>query len=288
MGSAAATVRTRAVQLRGIVRELFALGIVAPRELNPVAIESLLGRLQTRLTRSGARVDRSTVAKDVGALRAFLRWLQRRGHVAEDLWSELPSIRIPDRPPIATLSVNEVERVLVAVPRRSAIGMRNHAMLELMYSSGLRRAEVCALDVCDFAGEEGLVRIRRGKGGRSRVVPVGKRAVAAVMTYVATSRIGCLKSVDEPALFLGRHGGRLTPKTLTALCQARLHAAGIRGRGSCHVFRHTMATLMHDAGADIRDLQVLLGHTRLTTTQIYTQVSVARLQKVHQLTHPAG
>jgi integrase/recombinase XerD len=160
-------------------------------------------------------------------------------------------------------------------------------MAELLYSTGIRRGELVGLDVGDVDFERRAITVRCGKGRRSRMVPVGHRALEWLARYVSTARRQQLRHVTEVALFLSRGGMRISEKTVTTRMRARLVAAGITKRGSCHVFRHSAATLMHDAGADIRDLQALLGHALLTSTQLYTRVSVARLHEVHARTHPA-
>jgi integrase/recombinase XerD len=160
-------------------------------------------------------------------------------------------------------------------------------MAEVMYSTGLRRAELVGLDVEDIDHARRAVTVCRGKGRKTRVVPIGRRALEWLDRYVHTRRRTLLRNVWEPALFLSRSGSRMTVKTLTSRMRGHLTAAGVVKGGSCHVFRHSAATLMHDAGADIRDLQALLGHALLTSTQIYTRVSVARLLEVHSRTHPA-
>ncbi|MBK7907330.1 MAG: tyrosine-type recombinase/integrase [Gemmatimonadetes bacterium] len=173
---------------------------------------------------------------------------------------------------------------------RTTAGLRDRAMLEVLYSTGIRRVELVGLDLHDLDESRGVLRVRRvrrGKGGTKRLVPLGRRAQYWVARYVETVRIRHAESAHEPALFLTGRGRRITPKMVTGRMRQCLRTAGIGKAGSCHIFRHSMATLMHDAGADIRDLQALLGHALLTSTQLYTRVSMQRLMEVHARTHPA-
>ena len=203
-----------------------------------------------------------------------------------DATAGLARMRRPMTVPPVVLTAAEVEQVLHAIRVRRSGGLRDRAMLEVLYSTGIRRVELVGLDVGDLDDARGVLLVRRGKGGRSRVVPIGARARSWVSRYVETDRVRRLRVATEPALFLSRRGERLRGKTVTARMHACLRSAGITKPGSCHILRHTVATLMHDRGADIRDLQALLGHALLTSTQLYTRVSMQRLQDVHARTHP--
>ncbi|MBX3174978.1 MAG: tyrosine-type recombinase/integrase [Gemmatimonadaceae bacterium] len=185
------------------------------------------------------------------------------------------------------LTSSEVDRALNGIRTQTAIGVRDRAMLELLHATAMRRGELAGLDVGDVDLDRALVRIRRGKGGRSRIVPLGRRAAAWVRHYIDRARLIALKDVRQPALFLSRRGRRVGVKTVTARMHACLRRAGVAKGGSCHIIRHSVATLMHEAGADIRDLQALLGHSLLTSTQLYTRVSMQHLQAVHRRTHPS-
>jgi integrase/recombinase XerD len=184
------------------------------------------------------------------------------------------------------LAADEVERALAGIATATPTGLRDRTMLELLYSTGVRRGELAGLDVGDVDFARCVLRVRRGKGGRSRVVPLGRRAATWLHRYLDDGRPRALRRADEPALFLSRRGVRIGVKMVTARMHACLRRAGLTKGGSCHIVRHSVATLMHEAGADIRDLQVLLGHALLTSTQLYTRVSLQHLQAVHRRTHP--
>lgn len=163
--------------------------------------------------------------------------------------------------------------------------------MEVLYSTGMRRMELTGLDVGDLDAERGTTFVRGGKGDRDRMVPIGDRAIEWVRRYrtrLEAEMIVRSISSRSKALFLNARWRRIRPSKLTERMHRHIVAAGIAKPGSVHVFRHTMATLMHDAGADIRDLQEILGHSQLSTTEMYTHVSIGRLKEVHSRTHPAA
>jgi integrase/recombinase XerD len=186
--------------------------------------------------------------------------------------------------------MSEVERVLRLPDCSTLLGTCDRAIIETLYSAGLRRMEVIGLDVGDLDSERGTVFVRGGKGDRDRVVPIGDRALAWIGVYrdwLDNERGRRGIPLTTKALFLNGRWRRIRATKLTERLHRYIVAAGIQKPGSVHIFRHTMATLMHDGGADIRDLQEMLGHAQLTTTEIYTHVSIGRLKSVHRLTHPA-
>ncbi len=147
--------------------------------------------------------------------------------------------------------------------------------------------ELIGLSVYDIDQERGTVMIRQGKGKKDRMIPIGERALAWIRAYTDKVRHQFALGQDEGTLFLTQQGEAFTPNRLTQLVRDTIDAAGIQKKGSCHLFRHTMATLMLENGADIRFIQAMLGHAELSTTQIYTQVSIVKLKEIHTLTHPA-
>jgi integrase/recombinase XerD len=160
-------------------------------------------------------------------------------------------------------------------------------MMEILYSTGLRRQELVRLRLDDLEPERGVLRVREGKGRKDRVVPIGSRALGWVVRYLREVRPGLVVAPDEGSLFLTRYGGPFRPGALSVHLRWYVRRALPGKAGSCHVFRHTAATLMMENGADVRSVQELLGHATLETTQVYTHVSVAKLKAVHAATHPA-
>ena len=170
---------------------------------------------------------------------------------------------------------------------KTNLGIRNRAMLEIFYSSGIRCGELIALDVYDVNLEREVLTVRCGKGNKDRVVPIGTRALSWVEKWTNDIRPDLVTESSAQSLFVSKNGKRLGPNYVSNLVKRYLKAIGIEHRGACHLLRHTAATLMMENGADLRSLQEFLGHARLNTTQIYTHVSIKRLQEVHRKTHPA-
>lgn len=221
-------------------------------------------------------------------LRSWFRWLVRHNHLPSNPASEL------DMPPASRsslpdpLAAHEVEAVLARPDVDTVQGLRDRAVLELLYSTGLRRTEACNLSVFDVEPLRGVVRVRQGKGRKDRVVPIGERALAWVQRYLDDARPELVADTHDQTLFLTRFGQRFVAAGLGQLARHYIHAAGIKKKGACHLFRHAMATQMLENGADVRYIQEMLGHANLGTTQVYTHVSIGKLQAVHAATHPAA
>lgn len=228
----------------------------------------------------------ATQANRISAVRMLLIWAVRTGRVGGDPFVGIELPRVPRRLPSSVLSMREAEMVLATARLDTECGLRDRAIMEVFYSTGVRRTELTDLNVGDVDIERETLWIRNGKGGKGRVIPIGRRALHWIARYVQAVRSKRVAPGVVP-LFLSRRGRRLTPKLLTVKMRTYIVAAGIQKPGSCHIWRHTTATLMHEGGADIRDVQEMLGHADLSTTQIYTRVSVRRLSRVHSATHPA-
>jgi integrase/recombinase XerD len=179
---------------------------------------------------------------------------------------------------------------------REPMGLRDRAILEVLYSTGMRRKELAGLKLFDLDAERGTIMIRQGKGKKDRMVPVGERALAWVGKYLADARPRLVQEPDDLSavprqaggtLFLTNLGEAFSPNRLTQMAREYVDAANLGKKGACHLFRHTCATLMLENGADVRFIQELLGHAELSTTQIYTQVSIRKLKEIHTATHPA-
>jgi integrase/recombinase XerD len=221
-------------------------------------------------------------------LRAYFKWLARTNVLLWNPASELELPKVERRLPRFVLTESEAEQVLATADVNAPMGLRDRAILETLYSTGIRRMEVAGLKVTDFDPERGTVIVRQGKGKKDRMVPIGERAIAWIERYLADVRPSLVVPPDERTIFLTTMGESLTPNRLTQLVREYVDAAEIGKRGACHLFRHTMATLMLENGADIRFIQEMLGHVELSTTQIYTQVSIRKLKEVHAATHPSA
>jgi integrase/recombinase XerD len=265
-------------------------GISQPREVTRPVIERYQRHLfHHRQPGNGKPLAfRSQTARLV-ALRQFYRWLARSHRVLINPTAELELPRVLRWQPRRAMTISEVEDVLAQPDLNGPDGLRDRAVLEVFYSTGIRASELAALTVFDLDIASGSLAVNAGKGGRSRVVPIAERAVGWCEKYLLDGRPALAVPPDEgDRLFVNNRGGALSAKRLTAIARKHLDAAGVTKPGACHLFRHTAATLMLEGGADIRFIQQLLGHAELTTTQLYTHVSIAALKAVHERTHPGA
>jgi integrase/recombinase XerC len=223
----------------------------------------------------------STVARRLASLRSFYRFQRRQGVVASDPAGGLRNPKQPRRLP-RLLRVGDVIRLLDGIATDDPLGIRNRAMFETLYGGGLRVGELVGLNVEDLDLEQDLIRIR-GKGRRERLGPIGRMASSWLVRWVALREP---KRAGEPAVFLNRHGTRLTTRSVGRLLEGYLTRLGLDPGASPHTLRHSFATHLLDRGADLRSVQELLGHRSLTTTQIYTHVTRERLLDVYQDAHP--
>jgi integrase/recombinase XerD len=168
------------------------------------------------------------------------------------------------------------------------LGIRDRAILETLYSTGMRRMELVNLALYDLDLDRGTLMVRQGKGKKDRMVPIGERAAVWIEKYRSDVRHQLVVEPDDGTLFLTAEGARFSLNGMTSLARNYVLAADTGKRGACHLFRHTMATQMLENGADIRFIQQMLGHAKLETTQIYTQVSIRKLQEIHRATHPTA
>lgn len=263
-------------------------GVESPAEVTRPVVERYQRHLFHLRQPSGRPLTfRSQTARLV-ALRAFYRWLTRSHRVLVNPTAELELPRVPRWQPRSAMTVTEVEDVLSQPDLNTIDGVRDRAILECFYSTAIRASELAGLNIFDLDTARGTLAVNAGKGGRSRVVPISDRAVGWCEKYLLDSRPQLAVPPDEGRLFLANRGGPMSVKRLTAIARKYLDAAGINKGGSCHLFRHTAATLMLEGGADIRYIQQLLGHAELTTTQLYTHVTIGALKAVHERTHPGA
>ncbi len=186
------------------------------------------------------------------------------------------------------LTVEEVERVLAQPATGTVTGLRDRAILETFYSTGIRRQEAIDLELYDVDLEHGTLLVRQGKGKKDRLIPLGRRAALWIAKYVEEARPALAGEPDDGTLFLTHHRSRFSPENMSKVVRTALDGAGITKKGCCHMFRHTMATLMLEGGADLRFIQAMLGHGSITSTQVYTQVALRKLKEVYERTHPGA
>lgn len=261
-----------------------------------VVTPELLARYQRHLfdrrKTDGRPLSLRTQRARLVPLRTFGRWLKRQG--LADPAADLVMPRSGQYLPKSWLSAAEAEAVLaspnVGSTRRRTPALRDRAILETLYSAGLRRLELIRLQLCDVDFAEGTLCIRQGKGGKDRRIAIGERALSWITRYLTEARPTLARHAEgtEGTVFLTERGRPLSPKLLSSLVTGHVTAAGIGKPGSCHIFRHTCATLMLENGADIRHVQEQLGHASLQTTQIYTHVSIRKLKDAHSKTHPGA
>ncbi|MCE9561783.1 MAG: site-specific tyrosine recombinase XerC [Planctomycetes bacterium] len=221
-------------------------------------------------------------------LRSWFKWLARSNHIAANPASELELPRLGHRLPKHILTASEAEQVINRADVQEPLGLRDRAILETFYSTGIRRMELINLCPADVDAERGTIHVRRGKGNKDRFVPIGDRAAAWVDRYARQVRPRLLVGeVSQGRLFLTHLGKPFKTDQMSALVKKYIDAAELGKTGSCHLFRHTVATLMLENGADVRFVQAMLGHAELNTTAIYTQVSIRKLKEIHTATHPA-
>ena len=223
----------------------------------------------------------------MGILKDYFRWLTRQNVILHNPASELELPRMEKRLPQEALTPGELDRLLSIPNVADPLGVRDRAMLELFYSCGLRRTELCQLQLADLHAERRTLRVF-GKGKKDRIVPVGCRAASWVERYLREVRPRLSLDTRTQALFLTGYGDAFNPDVLSRMVSAWLRQAGLKKKGCCHILRHTCATHMLENGADIRFIQQLLGHEKLDTTAIYTEVSIKQLQEVHARCHPSA
>jgi len=220
-------------------------------------------------------------------MKYYFAWLCKQRVLEANPASEIELPRPEKRLPIEALSIQEMETILAQPNITDPLGIRDRAIIELFYSTGIRRAELVRLEIADLNRERRLLHVRLGKGRKDRVVPVGARAMQWIEKYLDDVRPLLTVSGTEPALFITGYGQAFNPDVLGREVIKYIEKANIGRRGGPHLFRHTCATHMLEGGADIRYIQQLLGHENLETTAIYTEVSIIQLQAVHARCHPA-
>jgi integrase/recombinase XerC len=286
--------RVDLTQFLAYLRERGNGGAPAPAEVDHLAIRGFMARLH------GARLAKSSVARKLAALRSCFRFLCRQGQLVANPAEMVQSPRLPVRT-TPHLTVDEVFQLLAApdtftsgekAKRTKMIGAlraRDRAILELFYASGLRIGELVALNLADVDRGEGLARVR-GKGRKERIVPVGRQAILALRAYLEYRGTlhphGAGGPRDSEALFLNHRGGRISARGVSRIVLTHLLRSGLGKKITPHGLRHSFATHLLAAGADLRAIQELLGHARLSTTQRYTHVGLDKVLEVYDRAHP--
>ncbi|HLO04570.1 MAG TPA: site-specific tyrosine recombinase XerD [Symbiobacteriaceae bacterium] len=226
----------------------------------------------------------ATIARRLAALKAFYQFLLRERRINQDPTANLESPKLEKRLP-KVLTVREVERLLAQPDPAQPAGMRDRAMLELLYATGIRVSELVSLSVVDVNLEMGYIRCS-GKGAKERIVPLGSLAIQSCAEYLERARMRLVKLDVEQALFVNHHGHRLTRQGFWKIVKKYADDAKIEKEITPHTLRHSFATHLLENGADLRSVQEMLGHADISTTQIYTHVTKGRLKEVYARTHP--
>ena len=254
------------------------------KQINEVRREHILSYLSSEIDR-GKKTK--TIARTLSCLRTFFKFLRRENYISSD-----PTLRV-DSPKLGrmlpnSLSETDVDMLLAAPDLSNAVGFRDRTMLEVLYACGLRVSELVELKLSDLNLKQGVIRIL-GKGSKERLIPVGDEAIAWLNTYISDTRLNLVKrNLSEDIVFPNNRGVKMTRQAFWHRLKIHTRKAGISKNLSPHTLRHAFATHLLNHGADLRVVQLLLGHTNLSTTQIYTHVAQFRLKELHERHHPRG
>jgi integrase/recombinase XerD len=255
-------------------------------DVTPETISSYQLWLCQSETKRGGTLSPCSQRAFLAALKSFFAFAVSEGMLLSDPTRVLEMPKLPRRLPQGVLSPKEIRRLLAAPDLATYVGLRDRAILETLYSTGLRSSELRNLTVSDLDLDRGYVTVLRGKGNKDRVVPVGKVAAHYLSEYLTRARPRMLRDEADPTLFLSMQGGRLAANTLGDVVHRHAKAAGLKRRTFPHGLRHTCATGMLKGRADIRFIQEMLGHESLSSTEIYTHVEIGDLKRVHLRCHP--
>ncbi|MDG0995488.1 MAG: site-specific tyrosine recombinase XerC [Akkermansiaceae bacterium] len=262
--------------------------LTKPETVTRPHLESFQRWLYRYRKKNGQPLGVTTQRARLGAVQTFFAHLCKNNLLPANPAADLDLPRKQHRQLPKGLSREDLTILLHAPDIRDPLGIRDRAILETLYATAARRSELVNLDLADLDRQGSTIHIREGKGGKSRLVPVGKSALHWLERYLDETRPRLVLDNTEQALFLSGYGERISPGYLGNWVSRTIKAAGISRRGGCHLLRHSCATHMLENGADIRLIQQLLGHARLDTTSIYTEVAITHLKEVYNRTHPAA
>lgn len=258
------------------------LGYLDNRKISP--LEATREHIQQYLGSLRGSLSARSLARNLSSIKMFFRFLIIEGKMENNPSRLVPAPKLPKRLP-KTFSLEEVERLLAAPDPSTPAGLRDQAMLELLYATGLRVSELTGLNVSNLNLEAGFIRTF-GKGSKERMVPVGEKALESVRRYLHEARPGLLKGRSSSRLFLNARGKPLSRQGFWKIIRKYGILAGIKNEITPHGLRHSFATHLLEGGADLRAVQIMLGHADISTTQIYTHVTGERLRRVHEKYHP--
>jgi integrase/recombinase XerD len=283
-----ATIETERWVLRQLSVWLRARGIRSAVEATRSTMEQWQRAVFEHRKASGESLSASSQRHRLSMVRGFFEWLAHEAIIKHSpvAFMELP--RRERRLPSHVFTPAEIEHVLSQPDTNTPFGLRDRAILETLYSSGVRRGELAALDAADIYFDEGLLEVRKGKGRKARIVPIGERALSWIEKYLLKARPHLATEDVNNAVFITERGGRFSLGHLSRVVSQHVIRSGLGKGGSCHAFRHSMATALVNNDADVRHVQEMLGHESLSSTQVYTHIAIRRLKEVHDRAHPGA
>lgn len=288
-GQSPRTLETKKSSLRFFIRWCGHAGVTRANRVKPDHLEQYRVHIcRFRQPFNHRLLDIATQRNRLTAVKVFFRRLKKRGFISADPSVDFDLPRVARRLPMGILNLVEIESIFDVVQCHTAAGIRDRVVLETYFATGIRRMELASLNTIDVDMISGLVTVLRGKGAKDRRVPIARRACAWIERYLEQSRPTLAGEFSDDALFLDDKGLRFRGHQLSYKVSTYVKAAGIHHQGACKLFRHSTATLMHENGADLRYIQEMLGHADISTTQIYTHVTINRLREVYAKTHPAA
>lgn len=287
-GLSPATIYSRRKTFAPFIAWCLERAIVRPADVTVEILDGYRRHLYRRATPTGGVLSFRSQQQHLIALRGLFAWLTKQRHIAFDPASGIELPKTPDRLPRNVLTATQAETILAMPDVTTVLGLRDRVMLEVLYATGVRRTELAGIQVPDINLVKRTLFVSEGKGAKDRIIPLGERATVWVQKYLVDARpVLQGTTLGDPALFITRDGTRLCTAHLSKRVERYIRAAGIP-EGGAHMFRHTVATLMLEGGADVRWVQAMLGHKSLASTQIYTHIDITKLAAVHAATHPAA
>lgn len=288
MNGAEATIKARGIYLKLFFVWCEERSVTDLVQVTPTLLERYQKYLYHYRKQDGEPLSFNSQSYRITHVKEFFRWCAKKRYLTYNPASEIELPKTGKRLPKFILSVSEVEQVLMTVDLEDPYGLRDRAILETLYSTGIRRMELVNLKLYDVDRSRGTIAVRQGKGKKDRVIPIGERATVWIDRYIEMSRPHFIVEPDPGNVFLGRFGQPMAKDHLSVVVREIIERSGIGKTGSCHLFRHTMATLMLESGTDIKFIKEMLGHARLDTTEIYTHVSIRKLKEIHTALHPGA
>jgi len=281
------TINTKEVYLRKFIKWCDQRGLQSPQEITKPILERYQRFLFLRRKTNGEPLSVSGQLSYLNSIRSYFRWLAKGNYLLYNPAGDLELPKRSTRLPKYVLTASDAEAIINQADITNIFGLRDRAIMEVLYSTGIRRRELTHLKVIDIDIDRGTLMVMHGKNDKDRMIPVGQRAIDWVCKYLNQARQELVIGTSGNYLFLNKDGIKIDEDYLSHLIASYISDAKIGKTGSCHLFRHAMATLMLENGADTRHIQAMLGHASLETTQIYTHLSIRKLKEIHTATHPA-